>query len=505
MNLTSIDPSTRALSSPSQDKTTSGTEPETPSAGQDFGAVLNTLLGQLVPPTATPAPHISGTDAEALATSGSETGLMGLDPSATNPAAVASPMLLTAFHLGPHLQVITPQTAAPEGQSLEMFARSQGLDEAALQWLMGAQTLTQSPTSLAPEGAGAMATGTLAATATATATGTGTATLTGTGIGTSPLAVSPAEGLLAGTRADGANAALAGLGLKTDAGWRESAPGGTAPTGRQAPLDALSISVTALKPDPAADLGKAQPAWTAITASASDWLKNNTLGLKNMQANATSKLEPTVKSLDLSSLVTPELHAILEQLSSGESASGQEQNPQGQGHFSGRAELTALARSEASGNASALPEMDSAQRRELLNNLAEKMGHAIGQRILSELERGQWHLKLSLRPATLGHIEVEMRMRSGEMDAVFTAGQALTRELLNEGMSKLKDSLNQMGMDVASLKVEDGQNRQRGGDPTPDRQANVRENAPTESADTAAPPPVPVITKMGADGWDVLV
>ena len=53
-------------------------------------------------------------------------------------------MVLTAIHLGPHLQVITPQTAAPEGQSLELFARSQGLDEAALQWLMGTASATLS-------------------------------------------------------------------------------------------------------------------------------------------------------------------------------------------------------------------------------------------------------------------------------------------------------------------------------------------------------------------------
>jgi len=77
--------------------------------------------------------------------------------------------------------------------------------------------------------------------------------------------------------------------------------------------------------------------------------------------------------------------------------------------------------------------------------------------------------------------------------------------LLNEGMSKLKDALNQMGMDVASLKVDDGQSRQRGGESTPDRQANVRDNAPTESADASASQPVRVPSKMGVDGWDVMV
>jgi flagellar hook-length control protein FliK len=217
-------------------------------------------------------------------------------------------------------------------------------------------------------------------------------------------------------------------------------------------------------------------------------------------------LEPIQKTLDLSNLITPDLQLTLDSMSAGDMSSGQESPAHGQGHFSGRTDqTTALVRSESSANGSATPDMDPAQRRESIQNLAEKMGQAVGQRILSEIERGQWHLKLSLRPATLGHIEVEMRMRSGEMDAVFTAGQALTRELLNEGMSKLKDTLNQMGMDVASLKVDDGHNRQRGGDSTPDRQANVRDNAPTESADAPASQPVLVQTKMGSEGWDVLV
>ena len=39
--------------------------------------------------------------------------------------------------LGPHLNAITPETTAPNEESLEAFARSQGLDETAVQWLMG--------------------------------------------------------------------------------------------------------------------------------------------------------------------------------------------------------------------------------------------------------------------------------------------------------------------------------------------------------------------------------
>jgi flagellar hook-length control protein FliK len=110
-----------------------------------------------------------------------------------------------------------------------------------------------------------------------------------------------------------------------------------------------------------------------------------------------------------------------------------------------------------------------------------------------------------LRPATLGHIEVEIRMRSGEMDALFTAPQALTRELLQDGLSKLKDTLSQMGMDVASMQVGDGQTQQRGGDSTPSQTSKVANSDSKESKSTEIPKIDLPRTKMGKDGWDVLV
>ena len=147
---------------------------------------------------------------------------------------------------------------------------------------------------------------------------------------------------------------------------------------------------------------------------------------------------------------------------------------------------------------------DGADRSENIQKLAEKMGQAVGQRILSEIEKGQWHLKLQLRPATLGHIEVEMRMRSGEMDATFTAPQALTRELLQEGMSRLKDTLGQMGMDIANLNVGGGQTQQRGGESTPKSSTGTSpgsaESRDNEPVVTAAPRQI-----ISADGLDVLV
>jgi len=46
----------------------------------------------------------------------------------------------------------------------------------------------------------------------------------------------------------------------------------------------------------------------------------------------------------------------------------------------------------------------------------------------------------------------------------------LTRDLLETGMGRLKDTLQQSGMDVASIRVNDGSTSRHGGDSTP-RQA----------------------------------
>jgi flagellar hook-length control protein FliK len=151
------------------------------------------------------------------------------------------------------------------------------------------------------------------------------------------------------------------------------------------------------------------------------------------------------------------------------------------------------------------PSPDSAQRSETIQNLADKMGQAVGQRILSEMEKGQWHLKLQLRPATLGHIEVEMRMRSGEFDAVFTAPQALTRDLLQDGLARLKDTLSAMGMDVANIHVENGKNNNTGGNSTPGQDRQAASESTKGSQPSAVEAPASQRIPQRPDGLDVMV
>lgn len=470
MILTPTDISTRPTSASALETTPVLSEKGNKNATTEFGAVMNTLLAKHSAAAASTAVSDPTQDAmapsetlinkaltEETLTEEALADMLNLTPGSVT---AGEPLVLTAIHLGPHLQVITPQTAAPEGQSLEVFARSQGLDEAALQWLMGKSSPTLT-TGHEPTNPTALASLSL----------------------TAPTPSTPGA-------------------LKTPGTPDASELVKSTPISAE---DSAQLSITSLKPQTAHDPMQSPTPWAAPTITASDWLQSNTLAVHLIKPHVSSKVDTTPVLLDLSTLLPADLQGTLESMAMDGFTSGQDSPSQGQGNFNARADANLLTRTDSTSQTMTMPEQDSALRRENISTLAEKMGQAVGQRILSELERGQWHLKLSLRPATLGHIEVEMRMRSGEMDAVFTAPQALTRELLNEGMSKLKDTLNQMGMDVASLKVDDGQSRQRGGESTPERQAQLKDNSPTESADAPVSPTVAAKNKMGIDGWDVLV
>jgi flagellar hook-length control protein FliK len=238
-------------------------------------------------------------------------------------------------------------------------------------------------------------------------------------------------------------------------------------------------------------------------------MQRNALVITSAKEPVATKAGVSLSELDLTQAASPELLESLGQelTEGGAAASSGTHHAPVSGHAGHKPDMLAAARLDvqnSDANPSA-PDAATAQRSENIQNLAEKMGQAVGQRILSEIEKGQWHLKISLRPATLGHIEVEMRMRSGEMDAVFTAQNAVTRELLQDGMSKLKDTLSQMGMDVASVLVGDGQTQKRGGESTPGQtgkstNADADDSKATASQSVSAPR-----MKMGEDGWDVLV
>jgi flagellar hook-length control protein FliK len=99
--------------------------------------------------------------------------------------------------------------------------------------------------------------------------------------------------------------------------------------------------------------------------------------------------------------------------------------------------------------------------------LARQLGEAMASRLQQQIGRGQWQLQLTLRPASLGRVDVDLAMRQGELEATFQASQASTRELLVDSFPRLREALQQSGTQVASLDVQGESRGESDRKPTP--------------------------------------
>jgi len=490
MTIALIDSPARASNSPKMNALEVQNEHDLRTEPSEFGQVMSGILNPTAQPPSGVAQALAAASAEAPALNGQTMAdsKLGLPP-LMNPLGGD---FLKAVHLGPHLNVITPEKAAPDDQSLEAFARSQGLDETAVQWLMGTVPVMP-PVGLALPTAEAAAAALGATGAVSTAIGSEVINnLEGTSVPAAGLSgVSTGDPLKSAT-AQKPDIQITAIALSSAALWAMAQPTEPAQT------------ATAL-PEAMPEAGQVQINLMTPQAQTAMWMLRNAIQASPAKEVASPKTDVAMSEIDLSQEATPELLESLAQ-SIGPDAAGAQPTPLS-GHSGHRQEINTAntQASQTQGDNPTTADTGSAQRSEKVQELAEKMGQAVGKRILSEMENGQWHLKLSLRPASLGHIEVEMRMRSGELDAVFTANQALTRELLQDGMSKLKDTLNQMGMDVASMQVGDGQTQKRGGESTPGQMSKSTNTENGDSQSTQAQPISAPRMKMGKDGWDVLV
>ena len=155
------------------------------------------------------------------------------------------------------------------------------------------------------------------------------------------------------------------------------------------------------------------------------------------------------------------------------------------------------------GTAQSLPGMAQTERQAHYQQLADRLGQAMAERLQSQIARGEWKLQMRLNPASLGRIDVELDMHAKGLDAMFRSENPLTRELMAQSMPKLKDALTQSGMAVASVWVNSDAGRQSGGNPTPQRE-------PAPHSDKQASAPADTVTKAvtkekrTSDGFDVL-
>ena len=138
-----------------------------------------------------------------------------------------------------------------------------------------------------------------------------------------------------------------------------------------------------------------------------------------------------------------------------------------------------------------------------IQDMADKLGKAMAERLQDQMERGEWKLQLKLNPAHLGKIDIELDMRSGGLEAVFKTDNLVTRELISQSMPKLRDSLSDSGMTVANVWVNSENQKGSGGNSTP-RQNSESDNTVKDSVSEVKVAESRIKELRSSDAWDTL-
>lgn len=150
--------------------------------------------------------------------------------------------------------------------------------------------------------------------------------------------------------------------------------------------------------------------------------------------------------------------------------------------------------------ASSLWQSPSAQ---AFDQLSGKMAEALGQRLIAAIAQGNWQLNLQLNPARLGRLELRLTVNGNrDIQADFRTPHSHTRELLLAGEVRLRDMLDQAGLQLGQLNVAlDDQGKQGGGQPgrhlssgPPD--ADNRQGLPAEPALPENTGPATVLSQL---------
>jgi hypothetical protein len=418
---------------------------------------------------------------------------------------------LQTMSLGNQFAVITATSPLPDPSSLAQFARAQGLSESAVQTLFGdlmpAQTAANDTLNMSAMGLPSMGMMGLPAnpmlipmptqsmTAASTTSTLDTLTLMpgATHLGSAKASVgsSAVSDLLMSAGATGLIQALGapGLAISNALGSPEQVAQMAEMSPEMGPLDAMRMRMV-----PAWENMTRQLAQLKGTDQAAAWgqLTSNLFNSKAKDAEVKEVVVDLVGD-------NPDLMMALDAIKDNSSNTNlvpldSARNTASTGALGAAATSAALAN----------PEMT--DRAAQIQDLADKLGKAMGERLQEQLERGEWKLQLKLNPGHLGKIDVELDMNAGGLDAVFKSDNSLTRELISQGMPKLKDSLSQSGMSVANVWVNSENQRQSGGNSTPRQQAGSDNsvNAPANAVKEASATETRIRDLRSSNAWDTL-
>jgi hypothetical protein len=430
--------------------------------------------------------------------------LAGTEPKEATDATAAA---LQTLNLGSQFSVITAVSPLPDPNSLAEFARAQGLSETAVQALFGdlaTKPVTDMATGLTP----ALATGgatTLTLLPSAPPLGWIQSPASSLSVSnqasSSILAQAPNLAIISAPQATNPKASDVNALLATAGATgvlKALGDMGTAPSQALGSADNLAEVSPELGPLDAMRM-RMVPAWENMTrqlaklngtdqAAAWGQLTTNILSSKELCGDV-----PEVP-LDLG-VNDPALLAALDTL--------QDQSNSGTISLDSARNTASTGTLGAAATSAALANPELTDRAAQIQDLADKLGKAMGERLQEQLERGEWKLQLKLNPAHLGRIDVELDMSANGLDAIFKTDNQLTRELIAQGMNKLKDSLAESGMTVANVWVNSENQRGSGGNSTSRQNTDSDKQASAPVSDVKAAESR-VKELRSSDAWDTL-
>jgi len=147
------------------------------------------------------------------------------------------------------------------------------------------------------------------------------------------------------------------------------------------------------------------------------------------------------------------------------------------------------------------PVTDSSVVRDQYSQMSKTLSDALGQRIVAQLARGEWRVEMQLHPTNLGQIEIHLEMKNGELEANFYTANQVTKELINEGLPRLRQALEQQAMESAQKGLDQGnQDKSKGNSSGQNNSREQYVQMPAAESSTGR-------TTNGAtdDGLDILI
>ncbi len=447
------------------------------------------------------------------------------------PDPLVSSVTLQQVELSPTMRLIMPAAPAPDLASLRAFARLQGLDEQVIQQLLGDAEVAPVVASTDPtaqpsrDGAQVLASAPPTLVALAGAALFGLPNLGGGLTTESSAETSPSNMPLPGLLPPG----LLRAPQSARPAGAASGPNGAGQTDWTQPVEVISLDlmVTDAPVDPRGlppdgqlkglDGGQAgmlrswflskdtaSPLNDAASTSSGPGVVSRAGGATSIMAGDLARPDSTAMTATESALIEDGAGfsaGLLPQHFPTEATAGNE----GLATAGRSLALQDASVSAARAPAEVSPPTESSQER--ADQLGQKMGEAIAQRLMSRLEQGNWQFRFVLNPKNMGEVQVNLHMQGGGLDGSFVASQAATRDLLNDGLQRLRDTLNAAGMNVASLDVGAGHSFRQG-------QQSMTPAVPQPSNGSRAQTPGaqegPTAARHreslgGEQGWDVLV